>query len=100
MDAHDQMLLSEGVCSQLGILKYHKNVWLGCDLHSIVANQANQGTDAEQGNQAADADQANRGTDADQAGVPATSTYQVCLQQSVTIPASSVSLCCGRGRLL
>ena len=26
MDAHDQPLLSEGVCSQLGILEYHKNI--------------------------------------------------------------------------
>ena len=81
MDAHDQILLSEGFCSQLGILKYHKNIWLGRDLHSIVANHANQGTDAEQGNQ---------GTDADQASVPVNSTYQVCLQQPVTIPASKV----------
>ena len=29
MDAHDQLLLSEGVCSQLGIVEYHQNVWPG-----------------------------------------------------------------------
>lgn len=26
MDAHDQLLLAEGVCSQLGIVEYHQNV--------------------------------------------------------------------------
>ena len=26
MDAHDQLLLSEGVCRQLGILSYHNKV--------------------------------------------------------------------------
>ena len=31
MDAHDQLLLSEGVCLQLGIIKYHPDVetWRG-----------------------------------------------------------------------
>jgi hypothetical protein len=31
MDAHDQLLLSEGVCRQLGIISYHPNVeiWRG-----------------------------------------------------------------------
>ena len=29
MDTHDQLLLAEGVCSQLGIIKYHKDVWPG-----------------------------------------------------------------------
>ena len=31
MDAHDQLLLSKGVCEQLGIVKYHQNVerWRG-----------------------------------------------------------------------
>ena len=29
MDAHDQLLLAEGVCSQLGIVEYHQNVWPG-----------------------------------------------------------------------
>ena len=38
IDAHDQLLLSEEVCSQLGILEYHKNVWPGRDLHSTVMN--------------------------------------------------------------
>ena len=43
-DAHDQLLLSEGVCSQLGIVEYHQNVWPGRKLPStldasIVARQ-------------------------------------------------------------
>ena len=29
MDACDQLLLAEGVCSQLGIVEYHQNVWPG-----------------------------------------------------------------------
>ena len=31
MDAHDQLLLSEGVCRQLGIVSYHPDVevWRG-----------------------------------------------------------------------
>ena len=44
MDAHDQLLLSEGVCSQLGILEYHKNVWPGCKLVSDVVNTSGKGT--------------------------------------------------------
>ena len=46
MDAHDQLLLSEGVCSQLGIVEYHQNVWPGRKLpstpdtsESVVARQ-------------------------------------------------------------
>ena len=44
MDAHDQLLLSEGVCSQLGIVEYHQNVWPGRKLPStpdtsVVARQ-------------------------------------------------------------
>ena len=45
MDAHDQLLLSEGVCSQLGIVEYHQNVWPGRQLPSapdasvVVARQ-------------------------------------------------------------
>ena len=31
MDARDQLLLSEGVCSQLGILHYHPSVRPWCD---------------------------------------------------------------------
>ena len=27
MDVRDQLLLAEGVCSQLGIIEYHQNVW-------------------------------------------------------------------------
>ena len=34
MGAHDQLLLSEGVYSQLGILEYYKNVWPGRELLS------------------------------------------------------------------
>ena len=29
MDAHEQLILSEGVYSQLGIVEYHQNVWPG-----------------------------------------------------------------------
>lgn len=31
MDVHDQLLLSEGVCHQLGIITYHQNIqrWQG-----------------------------------------------------------------------
>ena len=29
MDAYDQLLLSEGVCRQLGIIQYHPDVWGG-----------------------------------------------------------------------
>ena len=39
IDAHNHLLLSEGVCSQLSILEYHMNIWPGCDLHSVVTNQ-------------------------------------------------------------
>lgn len=37
MDAHDQLLLSEGVCRQLGILQYHPQVedWRGKFSHQI-----------------------------------------------------------------
>ena len=33
MDAHDQLLLTEGVCSQLGIVEYHKDVWPGTKIN-------------------------------------------------------------------
>ena len=33
MDAHDQLLLAEGVCSQLGIVEYHKDVWPGTKMN-------------------------------------------------------------------
>ena len=36
MDAHDQLLLSEGVCSQLGFVEYHQNVWPGRTLPSTL----------------------------------------------------------------
>ena len=37
MDAHDQLLLSEGVCRQLGILQYHPSVesWRGGKKKSV-----------------------------------------------------------------
>ena len=33
MDTHDQLLLAEGVCSQLGIVEYHKDVWPGTKMN-------------------------------------------------------------------
>ena len=45
MDANEQLLLSEGVCSQLGIVEYYQNVWPGrklpCapDTSVVVARQ-------------------------------------------------------------
>ena len=42
MDAHDQLLLSEGVCSQLGIWEYHKNVWPGRELGTDVLNTSGE----------------------------------------------------------
>ena len=86
MDAHDQLLLSEGVCSQLGILEYHKDVWPGRDLHSTVTSQT---ADIDQTNQETNAVQCSQGT-ADRTGVPPTRTYQVRLQRPVTIPANKV----------
>ena len=77
MDAHDQLLLSEGVCSQLGILEYHKNVWPGCDLQSTVTSQT---ADIDQTNQETNAVQCSQGTDTDRTGAPTTRTYQVRLQ--------------------
>ena len=41
-DVHDQLLLSEGVCSQLGILEYHKNVWPGHELGTDVLNTSGE----------------------------------------------------------
>jgi len=34
MDAHDQLLLSDGVCNQLSIVEYHPNVYPGRKLPS------------------------------------------------------------------
>ena len=41
MDAHDQLLLAEGVCSQLGIVEYHKDVWPGTkvNMEAIKAHE-------------------------------------------------------------
>ena len=64
MDAHDQLLLSEGVCSQLGILEYHKNVWPGRELLSDSP------------------------TSSGGAAVPLVRTFHVCLSELVTIPAN------------
>ena len=36
MDAHDLLLLAEGVCSQLGIVEYHHNVWPGKQLQKYA----------------------------------------------------------------
>ena len=47
MDAHDQLLLSEGVCSQLGILEYHKNVWPGRELVTDVTSSETAVTSGE-----------------------------------------------------
>ena len=66
MDAHDQLLLAEGVCSQLGVVEYHKDVWPGRKL--------DMGTEkAQQGLQIKDA--------------PVVSVKQVCVSQEMTIPA-------------
>jgi len=75
MDAHDQFLLSEGVCSQLGILEYHNNVWPGCELTSdpLVCGSEPNGTT-----------------------VPLVRTFRVCLSEPVIIPANKtavVSVC-------
>ena len=41
MDAHDQLLLSEGVCRQLDILQYHQDVekWRGGQRQSTIAHE-------------------------------------------------------------
>ena len=48
MDAHDQLLLSEGVCRQLGILHYHPSVerWRGGKRKypPLIARNASRGT--------------------------------------------------------
>ena len=66
MDAHDQLLLSEGVCSQLGIVEYHENVWPGHELETVpevsIVPEA--------------------------ATVPVVRTFHVRLLKSVTIPAN------------
>ena len=64
MDAHDQLLLSEGVCSQLGILEYHKNVWPGHELETDVLNTSGE------------------------AAVTSVRTFRVSLSESVIIPAN------------
>ena len=68
MDAHDQLLLSEGVCSQLGILEYHKNVWPGRELLSDSSARSSE------------------------AVVPAVRTFCVSLSEPVTIPANKTSV--------
>lgn len=42
MDAHDQLLLAEGVCSQLGIIEYHKNVQPGKKVETDVVKGQSQ----------------------------------------------------------
>ena len=67
MDAHDQLLLSEGVCSQLGKVEYHENVWPGHELETVpevsIVPEA--------------------------ATVPVVRTFHVHLLKSVTIPANT-----------
>ena len=47
MDAHNQLLLAEGVCSQLGIVEYHEDVWPGrkLDMGTEEAQQELQSKD-------------------------------------------------------
>jgi len=44
IDAHDQLLLAEGVCSQLGIIEYHNYVWPGKKLQEDNMNNCSAGT--------------------------------------------------------
>ena len=62
MDTHDQLLLSEGVCSHLSILEYHKNAWPGSELHSEIVTSGIKITQA------------------------SLSDMKVCLLRPVTIP--------------
>ena len=62
MDAHDQLLLSEGVCSQLGIVEYHDNVWPGRKPETALETSS--------------------------ANVPIVRTFHVRLLEPVTIPAN------------
>ena len=66
MDAHDQLLLSEGVCSQLGILEYHKNVWPGRELVTDVTSG--------------------------ETAVTLVRTYRVSLSEPVIIPANKTTV--------
>ena len=49
MDAHDQLLLSEGVCRQLGILRYHPSVerWRGGKRKSNTESAPEDGSTGE-----------------------------------------------------
>ena len=69
MDAHDQLLLSEGVCSQLGIVEYHDNVW--------------PGREPETGLETSSATEA--------ATVPIIRTFRVRLLELVTIPNKTIT---------
>ena len=66
MDAHDQLLMSEGVCSQLGIVEYHDNVWPGREPEALVGEE--NVTVA--------------------AKVPVVRNFRVRLLRSITIPAN------------
>ena len=68
MNAHDQLLLSEGICSQLGILEYHKNVWPG---HELLSDSSARSSEAV---------------------VPAVRIFRVSLSEPVTIPANKTSV--------
>ena len=39
MDAYDQLLLSEGVCRQLGIISYHSDVYPGKQKQRMTTRQ-------------------------------------------------------------
>ena len=70
MDAHDQLLLSEGVCSQLGIVEYHDNVWPGRELGTNSVPET--------------------GNVSGEATVPIVRTFHVRFLESVTVPATKV----------
>jgi len=75
MDAHDQLLLSEGVCSQLGIVEYHDNVWPGHEPETVIKT-------GETGNVLDTSNVSQTAT------VPIVRTFHVRLLKSVTFPAN------------
>jgi len=80
MNAHDQLLLSEGVCSQLGIVEHHDNVWPGCEFAAVVEDVSVPVA----------------------AKAPLVKTFHVRLMRSVTIAANkavTVSVHSGEGEL-
>ena len=80
MNAHDRLLLSEGVCSQLSIVEYYDNVWPGCEFAAVVEDVSVPVA----------------------AKAPLVKTFHVDLMRSVAIPANeavSVSVHFGEGEL-